>query len=111
MRASWGSPDRGGEHRRVRASPQAGSPGQPDRAPYDCAGGPKSRTGWSPSAKTLPQRLIAEILPDLLVISDYKPEEIAGYAEVTANGGEVRGAELRGRLLHHDIIKTIRERG
>nr|VUD23127.1 ADP-heptose synthase [Salmonella sp. NCTC 7297] len=37
-----------------------------------------------------PQRLIADILPDLLVKGgDYKPEEIAGSEEVWANGGEV----------------------
>lgn len=37
-----------------------------------------------------PQRLIAGILPDLLVKGgDYKPEEIAGSKEVWANGGEV----------------------
>ncbi len=37
-----------------------------------------------------PQRLIAGILPDLLVKGgDYKPEQIAGSEEVWANGGEV----------------------
>ena len=46
-----------------------------------------------------PQRLIAGILPDLLVKGgDYKPEEIAGSKEVWANGGEVLVLSTR-RLL------------
>ena len=37
-----------------------------------------------------PQRIIAEVLPDVLVKGgDYKAEDIAGYAEVTAAGGKV----------------------
>ena len=44
-----------------------------------------------PFAEDTPQRLIGEILPDLLVKGgDYKPEEIAGSEEVWANGGEVK---------------------
>ena len=42
---------------------------------------------------------------------DYKPEEIAGYAEVTANGGEVRVLNFEDGCSTTDIIKTIRERG
>lgn len=43
-----------------------------------------------------PQRLIAGILPDLLVKGgDYKPEEIAGSKEVWANGGEVLVLNLK----------------
>jgi D-beta-D-heptose 7-phosphate kinase/D-beta-D-heptose 1-phosphate adenosyltransferase len=42
---------------------------------------------------------------------DYKPEEIAGYAEVTANGGEVRVLNFEDGCSTSDIIKTIRERG
>ncbi|HET6655895.1 MAG TPA: bifunctional D-glycero-beta-D-manno-heptose-7-phosphate kinase/D-glycero-beta-D-manno-heptose 1-phosphate adenylyltransferase HldE [Gammaproteobacteria bacterium] len=38
-----------------------------------------------------PARLIGRVLPDVLVKGgDYKPEEIAGYEAVVANGGEVR---------------------
>jgi D-beta-D-heptose 7-phosphate kinase/D-beta-D-heptose 1-phosphate adenosyltransferase len=37
-----------------------------------------------------PARLIAGILPDLLVKGgDYRPEQVAGYDVVTANGGQV----------------------
>jgi D-beta-D-heptose 7-phosphate kinase / D-beta-D-heptose 1-phosphate adenosyltransferase len=56
-----------------------------------------------------PQRLISEILPDLLVKGgDYKPEEIAGGAEVIANGGEVRVLQFEEGCSTTEIIKTIR---
>jgi D-beta-D-heptose 7-phosphate kinase/D-beta-D-heptose 1-phosphate adenosyltransferase len=43
-----------------------------------------------PFTEDTPQRLIARVLPDVLVKGgDYKPEQIAGHAEVTANGGQV----------------------
>ena len=39
---------------------------------------------------TTPLELIQSILPDVLVKGgDYKPEDIAGYKEVIANGGKV----------------------
>ncbi|MFE8730897.1 bifunctional heptose 7-phosphate kinase/heptose 1-phosphate adenyltransferase, partial [Aeromonas hydrophila] len=64
-----------------------------------------------PFGEDTPQRLIAEILPDLLVKGgDYKQEDIAGYAEVTANGGEVRVLNFEDGCSTTDIIKTIRER-
>ena len=46
---------------------------------------------WAvPFAEDTPRRLIARVLPDLLVKGgDYKPEQVAGYEEVTANGGQV----------------------
>ena len=56
-----------------------------------------------------PQRLISEILPDLLVKGgDYKPEEIAGGAEVIANGGEVRVLQFEEGCSTTEIIKIIR---
>ncbi|MFT6926205.1 MAG: D-beta-D-heptose 7-phosphate kinase/D-beta-D-heptose 1-phosphate adenosyltransferase [Psychromonas sp.] len=56
-----------------------------------------------------PQRLIAEILPDLLVKGgDYHPEEIAGGKEVIANGGEVRVLQFEEGCSTSEIIKTIR---
>ncbi len=56
-----------------------------------------------------PQRLISEILPDLLVKGgDYKPEEIAGGSEVIANGGEVRVLQFEEGCSTTEIIKTIR---
>ena len=56
-----------------------------------------------------PQRLISEVLPDLLVKGgDYKPEEIAGGAEVIENGGEVRVLQFEDGCSTTAIIKTIR---
>ncbi|WP_380180107.1 bifunctional D-glycero-beta-D-manno-heptose-7-phosphate kinase/D-glycero-beta-D-manno-heptose 1-phosphate adenylyltransferase HldE [Kalamiella sp. sgz302252] len=55
-----------------------------------------------------PQRVIAEILPDLLVKGgDYKPEEIAGSKEVWANGGEVRVLNFEDGISTSNIIKAI----
>jgi D-beta-D-heptose 7-phosphate kinase/D-beta-D-heptose 1-phosphate adenosyltransferase len=43
-----------------------------------------------PFSEDTPARLIGRVLPDLLVKGgDYKPEQIAGYDAVTANGGQV----------------------
>lgn len=43
-----------------------------------------------PFSEDTPQRLIARILPDFLVKGgDYDPEQVAGYQEVTSNGGQV----------------------
>ena len=56
-----------------------------------------------------PQRLIAEVLPDLLVKGgDYKPEDIAGSKEVWANGGDVRVLNFEDGISTTNIIKTIR---
>jgi D-beta-D-heptose 7-phosphate kinase/D-beta-D-heptose 1-phosphate adenosyltransferase len=45
----------------------------------------------TPFADDTPAALIAAVLPDVLVKGgDYRVEDIAGYAEVTGNGGEVR---------------------
>ncbi|MFT5652808.1 MAG: D-beta-D-heptose 7-phosphate kinase/D-beta-D-heptose 1-phosphate adenosyltransferase, partial [Psychromonas sp.] len=56
-----------------------------------------------------PQRLIAEILPDLLVKGgDYQPEDIAGGKEVIANGGEVRVLQFEEGCSTSEIIKIIR---
>ncbi|MGL5947968.1 MAG: bifunctional D-glycero-beta-D-manno-heptose-7-phosphate kinase/D-glycero-beta-D-manno-heptose 1-phosphate adenylyltransferase HldE [Aeromonas sp.] len=64
-----------------------------------------------PFSEETPQRLIADILPDLLVKGgDYQPEAIAGFAEVTANGGEVKVLNFEDGCSTSDIIKTIRER-
>lgn len=43
-----------------------------------------------PFSEDTPARLIARVLPDLLVKGgDYKPEQVAGYDAVNANGGKV----------------------
>mgnify|MGYP000847699413 CR=1 FL=1 len=65
-----------------------------------------------PFAEDTPQRLIAEMLPDVLVKGgDYKPEEIAGFAEVTANGGEVKVLNFEEGCSTTAIIQAIRTRG
>ncbi len=61
-----------------------------------------------PFEEDTPQRLIGEILPDLLVKGgDYKPEEIAGSEEVWANGGEVRVLNFENGCSTSNIIKKI----
>ena len=64
-----------------------------------------------PFSEDTPQRVIAAILPDLLVKGgDYQPQDIAGYAEVTANGGEVRVLHFEDGCSTSNIVKTIIER-
>lgn len=61
-----------------------------------------------PFEEETPQRLIAELLPDLLVKGgDYRPEDVAGGAEVIANGGEVRILNFEEGLSTTNIIKKI----
>ena len=65
-----------------------------------------------PFEEDTPQRLIADILPDLLVKGgDYKPEEIAGSAEVWANGGDVKVLNFEDGLSTTNIIKAIKTGG
>ncbi len=64
-----------------------------------------------PFSEDTPQRVIGEILPDLLVKGgDYQPEDIAGYVEVTANGGEVLVLHFEDGCSTSNIVKTILER-
>ena len=57
-----------------------------------------------------PQRLISEVLPNLLVKGgDYKVEEIAGGKEVIENGGEVRVLQFKDGCSTTEIIKTIQK--
>ncbi|QLB21266.1 bifunctional heptose 7-phosphate kinase/heptose 1-phosphate adenyltransferase [Vespertiliibacter pulmonis] len=61
-----------------------------------------------PFCEDTPQRLIAELLPDLLVKGgDYQPEEIAGSKEVWANGGEVRVLNFENGCSTSNVIKKI----
>ncbi|WP_373767881.1 bifunctional D-glycero-beta-D-manno-heptose-7-phosphate kinase/D-glycero-beta-D-manno-heptose 1-phosphate adenylyltransferase HldE [Glaesserella sp.] len=61
-----------------------------------------------PFDEDTPQRLISEILPDLLVKGgDYKPEDIAGSKEVWANGGEVRVLNFENGCSTTNVIKKI----
>ncbi|WP_410685997.1 bifunctional D-glycero-beta-D-manno-heptose-7-phosphate kinase/D-glycero-beta-D-manno-heptose 1-phosphate adenylyltransferase HldE [Avibacterium paragallinarum] len=55
-----------------------------------------------------PQRLISEILPNLLVKGgDYKPEDIAGGKEVIANGGEVKVLNFEDGFSSSNVISKI----
>ena len=63
-----------------------------------------------PFCEDTPQRLIGEVLPDLLVKGgDYKPEEIAGSQEVWANGGDVKVLNFENGCSTSNIIKKILE--
>lgn len=64
-----------------------------------------------PFEEDTPQRVIADVLPDLLVKGgDYKPEDIAGSKEVWANGGEVRVLNFEDGISTSNIIKKIQTR-
>lgn len=55
-----------------------------------------------------PQRLIAEVLPDILVKGgDYAVEDIAGGTDVIANGGEVMSLGFKDGVSTSAIIKEI----
>lgn len=62
-----------------------------------------------PFTEDTPQRLIASILPDLLVKGgDYKPQDIAGSEEVWANGGDVRVLNFEDGCSTTNIINAIK---
>ncbi|HDR1165512.1 TPA: bifunctional D-glycero-beta-D-manno-heptose-7-phosphate kinase/D-glycero-beta-D-manno-heptose 1-phosphate adenylyltransferase HldE [Pasteurella multocida] len=57
-----------------------------------------------------PQRLIAEVLPDLLVKGgDYKPEYIAGSQEVWASGGDVKVLNFENGCSTSNVISKIQQ--
>lgn len=61
-----------------------------------------------PFSEDTPQRLIAGLLPDILVKGgDYKVEEIAGGQEVMDNGGEVRVLHFEEGVSTTGIISQI----
>ncbi|TAA47235.1 MULTISPECIES: bifunctional D-glycero-beta-D-manno-heptose-7-phosphate kinase/D-glycero-beta-D-manno-heptose 1-phosphate adenylyltransferase HldE [Corallincola] len=62
-----------------------------------------------PFSEDTPARLIAAVLPDLLVKGgDYQPDEIAGGDAVRANGGEVRVLNFEDGCSTTEIINAIR---
>ncbi len=62
-----------------------------------------------PFTEDTPQRLIGEVLPDLLVKGgDYKPEEIAGAKEVWANGGDVKVLNFENGCSTTNVIEKIK---
>lgn len=61
-----------------------------------------------PFTEDTPERLIGEILPDLLVKGgDYKPEDIAGGKHVIANGGDVQVLNFEDGISTTNIINEI----
>lgn len=63
-----------------------------------------------PFGEDTPRELISEVLPDILVKGgDYKPQEIAGYDEVTANGGEVKILSFKDGCSTTNVVKKILE--
>lgn len=64
-----------------------------------------------PFSEDTPEQLIGEVLPDVLVKGgDYRPEQIAGGAIVTANGGRVEILQFREGRSTTGILETIRQR-
>ncbi|OCG30398.1 bifunctional heptose 7-phosphate kinase/heptose 1-phosphate adenyltransferase [Gilliamella sp. Choc4-2] len=64
-----------------------------------------------PFEEETPQRLIANILPDVLVKGgDYKPEDIAGGKEVIAAGGSVKVLNFEDGCSTTNIINAIKNR-
>ncbi|CAM2814723.1 bifunctional D-glycero-beta-D-manno-heptose-7-phosphate kinase/D-glycero-beta-D-manno-heptose 1-phosphate adenylyltransferase HldE [Vibrio rarus] len=62
-----------------------------------------------PFSEDTPQRLISQVLPDLLVKGgDYKPEEIAGGKEVIAAGGRVEVLNFEDGCSTTEIIEAIK---
>lgn len=68
-----------------------------------------SSVSWVvPFSEQTPQRLIGEVLPNILVKGgDYKVEDIAGGKEVIAAGGEVRVLNFEDGCSTTEIINTI----
>ncbi|WP_413483356.1 bifunctional D-glycero-beta-D-manno-heptose-7-phosphate kinase/D-glycero-beta-D-manno-heptose 1-phosphate adenylyltransferase HldE [Morganella psychrotolerans] len=61
-----------------------------------------------PFEEDTPQRLIAAVLPDILVKGgDYRPEDIAGSEEVWAAGGEVKVLNFEDGISTTNIINAI----
>jgi D-beta-D-heptose 7-phosphate kinase/D-beta-D-heptose 1-phosphate adenosyltransferase len=64
-----------------------------------------------PFSEDTPERLIGEILPDVLVKGgDYRPEDIAGASVVIANGGTVEVLQFRAGRSTTRILDSIRKR-
>lgn len=63
-----------------------------------------------PFSEDTPERLIASVLPEMLVKGgDYRPEQIAGYRAVTENGGEVRVLDFHNGYSTTSLIERARK--
>lgn len=62
-----------------------------------------------PFSEDTPQRIISNILPDILVKGgDYKAEEIVGYKEVTSHGGKVQILNFKDGCSTTRVIEQIK---
>ena len=65
-----------------------------------------------PFSEDTPARVIAELLPDVLVKGgDYKADEIAGADAVWKNGGEVQILQFKDGCSTTQIIQAIQDKG
>lgn len=65
-----------------------------------------------PFSEETPQRLISEVLPDILVKGgDYQVEQIAGHKEVLANGGKVEILNFVDNCSTTSIVNKIKQQG
>lgn len=87
-----------------------GRPINPTDHRMDVLAGLESVDFVVPFSEDTPQRLIAKLLPNILVKGgDYKVEDIAGGAEVIANGGEVKVLNFEDGCSTTNIINSIKE--
>ena len=62
-----------------------------------------------PFSEDTPERIVGRVLPDLLVKGgDYKPQQVAGYQAVTANGGQVVILDFYAGYSTTSIVKRAR---
>ena len=87
-----------------------GRPINPTDHRMDVLAGLESVDWVVPFEEDTPQELIAKILPNILVKGgDYKIEDIAGGAEVIANGGEVQVLNFEDGCSTTNIINSIKK--
>ena len=87
-----------------------GRPINPTDHRMDVIAGLESVDWVVPFEEDTPQRLIAHILPNILVKGgDYKIEDIAGGAEVIASGGEVQVLNFEDGCSTTNIINSIKK--
>lgn len=93
----------------VRRLKGEGRPINPTSHRMDVLAGLESVDYVVPFSEDTPQRLIAKLLPNILVKGgDYKIEDIAGGAEVIANGGEVKVLNFEDGCSTTNIINSIK---
>jgi D-beta-D-heptose 7-phosphate kinase/D-beta-D-heptose 1-phosphate adenosyltransferase len=87
-----------------------GRPINPTEHRMDVLAGLESVDWVVPFSEDTPQNLIAKMLPDILVKGgDYKIADIAGGAEVIANGGQVQVLNFEDGCSTTNIINSIKK--